>query len=194
MAGLFRSLGFGVGHESVFSVNRKSHSGYDGDSSALAVPLLDEVKRDSPSIVVFHITRHPLMFIRSQMAANGLFDNHFGKFLLDNAPDSAKYQSGSTPTLAWSASFWMEWNRKIEEFSDYRVRLERVDDKAIHSMLFLLKEHRSDGEIRDAVTDARRHMNTHASPDDKYVEWNDLRMLPFYDELVGMAKRYRYRR
>jgi hypothetical protein len=151
-------LGLRCGHEDVFGVREwgfHGWRGFDGDSSWLAVPYLDEL---APDVVVVHQVRDPTSTIRS-IATEGVFmpfsfGRHVampaGRLLRRKWPgDRYRRFLKAHASRVWNeegefrraARHWVDWNTRIEQvasregFEYHRIQVEHLDPIAVSSML-----------------------------------------------------------
>ena len=119
MAKLFTFAGIPCGHEQIYGFGEGHKVLYPkADSSFMAVPFLKRHKE------ILHIVREPLKVVSSLWAMKGLeleyVDKYMG-FVFDNLPSLHDYEG-----LERYMHFYIEWNKKIEEHTDNRYRLEDI--------------------------------------------------------------------
>lgn len=149
------ALGAPCGHEKVFHTGAFTESGTlfwpptaAGDASWFAAPVLGKLPENS---VVLHQVRHPLSTIRDLYLSNFFeVESEPRHFVQDFLPET---RIGGP--LVRSMRFWLQWNRMVENASDYedliyrRHRIEDLNPRSTAEMTSLF------GVCRDRSTTGR---------------------------------------
>lgn len=194
-ARVLTALGAPCGHEEVFHTEAFTSGGtlfwppkVVGDASWFAAPVLAKLPE---STVVLHQVRHPLATV-SELYRSKFFEeeSEARHFVQDFLPET---RLGGP--LVRCMRFWLQWNRMIENASDYedliyrRHRIEDLDPTATAEMTALL------GLCRDRSTTGRvldeLRPSEFAGPPDG-LGWDDLPKGRLALDLRAAAERYGY--
>lgn len=182
---LLTSVGIQTHHEIFYGM--AGYGSYreeaQGESSWLAVPFLP---RDVPNwkCPVVHIIRDPLRAISSMMRSDFLSDvaikfNPYTRFVCEVLPRIERMTEDKRYMY-----FWVEWNKRIESFSNKRLKVEDIHENP--DILFDIMKIKPDktNMINDNKADSYKNV--------KYLKLEDLREDEFKDEFIKKAKEYGY--
>lgn len=183
MGQLFTSVGIPIGHEMFYGMPGCGIYVDDakGDSSWLAVPHLESIK--NAGAIIIHIVRNPLKVVsslhHSQINFDNPMDNMFTIYKVKHLPSIYRYQG-----LDRYLHFYIEWNKQIEKYADFRFRIEDLD-KDPHILFDKIGVDIKGKKLHD---DRR----TNAYKDVEYLTLKDLDKCSLKNEFLSVAKKYGY--
>lgn len=187
MATVLQWLRIRCGHEELFTpVGRVPNPFLRGDSSWMALPHLDRFTG-----YVLHTVRHPVDTINSFLGI-GFFDDEvdeltqpFRDFAEEHAPEVFVYETPVERAMAW----YVNWNRRIEEYAHKRVRVEDVSGDDLHDLVRYAGAFHATWEIQERLSEIPTDVNSRDRAD---LSWDDLPDGELKAELAQMAKDYGY--
>lgn len=175
-AKVLSAAGLACRHELAFDCWRQGMwDGYEAESSWLALPAIERgMVRDC---LIIHLTRNPLHVIRSWM---GL------KWLHDFTSPHLAFMSGAEPSiyaitdpLERCQRYWFAWNRRIENHTGFRIRVEEFNQPMLEQIAEI-----SGHKLKTDVKVGRFHIG---DPDNT-ITWQDA----ITPEIAETAARYGY--
>lgn len=188
---LLQGLGIDASHEDLYKPRTTRPpewpDGRRAEVSWMAAPFLSDLPQGT---LVLHQTRNPLEVARSFLG-RVLFHHGdrtpYSDFLRRHEPDV--FRPRRVPVRFMR--YYVAWNLRIEEYADFRHRLEDLNDPAyLRRVLELVGASRSEQEIKDVLQSIS--LKTNAGPREEEHTWASLPAGRDRDKFVSMAARYGY--
>lgn len=176
---LLNALGASCRHEYFYGPEGyNKRIGVKGDVSWLAVPFLEKYQG-----TVLHLVRHPLRVINALISAKALdnsrLENRYVRFLNTYFPLTGNQ-------LEDAIRYYVEWNRKIENYAKLRIRLENIGEmipKIMETLDIPCPENYKE------IAQNTERVNARSRP---CIRMEDIPAGNLRDELFAIAKDYGY--
>ena len=191
---LVTELGSDCGHEDIFGPYGVWHerlSKFDGDCSWMSIPYLNQFDGK-----IVHLVRDPLKVMRSKIATRwpllDYLDNGHSRAYSRFALSVVPYEDDDI--WSYNLRFYVKWNRLIEKFSGFRVRVERLRYiyGASDLATFLGFPRLSSTVLAEACKRASRSGENKHVTSGPNLSWEDFPDSKERDEAMSMAYSYGY--
>lgn len=186
IARLLTESGINTGHEISYNLNGYSGKQFEGESSWLALPFVEEGVYP-PNTNIYHQVRNPLQVIGSLV--NGEMQQHkdYLEFQYEHCPPHDHERSDY---LEYCARYVLEWNERIEALTSVRWQVEAVNFNTVFNIAFREGIALNKGRVVMALSGTSKTTNKH--PNTQSIDWTDIKTDTVRTALQEQSKRYGY--
>lgn len=157
---LLRNLGIGAGHETVYTtVEPQPWALRRAEVSWMAVPHLDRFHG-----TVVHLVRDPLAVLNSFLGI-GFFHQLDAHMAWTEYIRRQGIELDETDPVGSAQRFIIDWNRKIEPYADWRLRVEDLDVMELRRLLLAVNAYPPEQTLRWALEGVSKSTNSRTRAD-----------------------------